>query len=77
MEKQRTDQLSSGQTAECFYLMCDRCMAANCACFCHTKRSNFYERFTKKEIESKPVMMNNDPKPLRGRPPKAIVGDGI
>jgi hypothetical protein len=68
-----TNEMSGGgQTAECFYLKCDQCIIPNCSCYCHTRRSNFYERIVKKEKESKPVMLEEQMKLLRGRgrPPR-------
>ena len=63
---------TGGQTVECFYLRCDQCKRTGCTCSCHIRRSDFYQRFTFKNKNSKPIFMNtdndNDPKPLRGRP---------
>jgi len=70
-EPPRLNEMSSGQTAECFFLKCDECTAIRCSCFCHTRRSNFYERIEKRVKEPKPIMMD-DIKPLRGRPPRRV-----
>lgn len=65
--------MTSGQTAECFYLKCGECqIPGSCSCFCHKRRSDFYETLTKTRmldnIKSRhdEIIHNRQ----RGRPPR-------
>jgi hypothetical protein len=74
METQRLNDMTSGQTAECFYLKCDECNIASCSCFCHVRRSNFYDRLDQKRLieKIKPDYETDSLNRSRGRPPRLI-----